>query len=109
VQPGGGRARLSWPSVSPFASGSPVLESFRDVVRYRNLLRDLIARDLKVRYKRSALRPVDDAQPAAPDDDPVNLVISLVPLALIMPVLGHPFSPALAFLPVPVLDGRTSS
>jgi len=33
----------------------------------------------------------------------VNLVISLVPLALIMLVLGHPFSPALAFLPVPVL------
>ena len=29
--------------------------------------------------------------------------ISLVPLALIMLVLGHPFSPALAFLPVPIL------
>ena len=33
----------------------------------------------------------------------VNLLISLVPLALIMLVLGHPFSPALAFLPVPIL------
>ena len=55
MQRGGGGERLSLLSVSPFASGSPVIESFRDVVRYRNLLRDLIARDLKVRYKRSAL------------------------------------------------------
>jgi ABC-2 type transport system permease protein len=33
----------------------------------------------------------------------VNLLISLVPLAFIMLVLGHRFSPALAFLPVPIL------
>ncbi|MGH6692372.1 MAG: ABC transporter permease, partial [Gammaproteobacteria bacterium] len=33
----------------------------------------------------------------------VNLIISLVPLALIMLVVGHPFSPAMAFLPVPIL------
>ena len=33
----------------------------------------------------------------------VNLLISLVPLALIMVVLGHPFRPALAFLPVPIV------
>src|SRR5262249_58175113 len=33
----------------------------------------------------------------------VNLLISLVPLAIIMLVLGHRFSPALAFLPVPII------
>jgi ABC-type polysaccharide/polyol phosphate export permease len=33
----------------------------------------------------------------------VNLVISLVPLALIMLVIGHPFRASLAFLPVPIL------
>ena len=33
----------------------------------------------------------------------VNLLISLVPLALIMLVFGHPFTPALLFLPVPIL------
>src|SRR4029077_4937301 len=33
----------------------------------------------------------------------VNLLISLVPLALIMVVMGHPFRPALAFLPVPIV------
>jgi ABC-2 type transport system permease protein len=32
-----------------------VLASLRELVRYRSLLRDLVARDLKVRYKRSAL------------------------------------------------------
>src|SRR5437899_12510797 len=32
-----------------------MLESLREVVRYRSLLRDLVARDLKVRYKRSGL------------------------------------------------------
>jgi len=32
-----------------------VLDSLREVMRYRSLLRDLVARDLKVRYKRSAL------------------------------------------------------
>ena len=157
-------------SVSPFASGSRVIESFRDVVRYRNLLRDLIARDLNVRYKRSALGvlwtmlnplllmtilafvfahilrvtvprfpvyilaalvlwnffaqatswstgcllsyaalirkeyvPKSIFVIATVLAGTVNLLISLVPLALIMLVLGHPFSPALAFLPVPVL------
>jgi ABC-2 type transport system permease protein len=33
----------------------------------------------------------------------VNLLISLVPLALIMLFLGHRFTPALAFLPVPII------
>jgi ABC-type polysaccharide/polyol phosphate export permease len=33
----------------------------------------------------------------------VNLVIELVPLAIIMAVVGHSFSPALVFLPVPIL------
>jgi ABC-type polysaccharide/polyol phosphate export permease len=33
----------------------------------------------------------------------VNLVISLVPLALIMVVLGHPFHAAMLFLPVPIV------
>ena len=32
-----------------------MLDSLREVVRYRSLLRDLVARDLKVRYKRSVL------------------------------------------------------
>jgi ABC-2 type transport system permease protein len=32
----------------------------------------------------------------------VNLFISLIPLALIMVILGHPFKPALLFLPVAV-------
>ena len=34
---------------------SAMLESLREIVRYRSLLRDLVARDLKVRYKRSVL------------------------------------------------------
>ncbi len=33
----------------------------------------------------------------------VNLALALIPLALIMLILGHPFSPALLFLPVPIL------
>jgi ABC-type polysaccharide/polyol phosphate export permease len=33
----------------------------------------------------------------------VNLLISLVPLALIMLVLGHPFTRAMMFLPVPIV------
>ena len=32
-----------------------MLTALREIVRYRNLLRDLVARDLKVRYKRSVL------------------------------------------------------
>ena len=33
----------------------------------------------------------------------MNLLISLVPLAIIMLVVGHPFSLAMVFLPVPIL------
>src|SRR5213083_1587008 len=32
-----------------------MLTALREIVRYRSLLRDLVARDLKVRYKRSVL------------------------------------------------------
>src|SRR5215831_12264504 len=32
-----------------------MLDSLRELYRYRSLLRDLVSRDLKVRYKRSAL------------------------------------------------------
>jgi len=147
-----------------------MLESVREVVAYRDLLRDLVVRDLKVRYKRSALgmlwtmlnplflmiilalvfsqilrvtvehfpvyllsalvlwnffsqatswstacflsyapliRKIYVPQAifvlATVMSGVVNLLISLVPLALIMLVLGHPFTPALAFLPVPIV------
>jgi ABC-2 type transport system permease protein len=147
-----------------------VLNAVRELVRYRSLLRDLIARDLKVRYKRSALGilwtmlnpllmmiiftivfahvlrvqvehfavyflsafvlwnffaqatswstgcllsygplikkiyvPKSIFVLATVLAGTVNLLISLVPLALIMVVVGHPFHPALAFLPVPIL------
>jgi ABC-2 type transport system permease protein len=147
-----------------------VLESLREVVRYRSLLRDLVARDLKVRYKRSALGilwtmlnplllmiiftivfaqifrvtvdhfavyflsgfvlwnffaqatswstgcllsygalirkiyvPKSIFVLATVLAGTVNLLISLVPLALIMLVMGHPFRPAIAFLPVPIV------
>jgi ABC-type polysaccharide/polyol phosphate export permease len=147
-----------------------MLESLREVVRYRSLLRNLVARDLKVRYKRSALGilwtmlnplllmiiftivfaqifrvtvdhftvyflsafvlwnffaqatswstacllsygplikkiyvPKSIFVLATVLAGTVNLLISLVPLALIMLVVGHPFSGALAFLPVPIL------
>jgi ABC-type polysaccharide/polyol phosphate export permease len=33
----------------------------------------------------------------------VNFVVSLLPLAVIMLLVGHPFRPALAFLPVPIV------
>jgi ABC-type polysaccharide/polyol phosphate export permease len=33
----------------------------------------------------------------------VNLLVSVVPLALIMLAVGHPFSPSLAFLPVSMI------
>ena len=33
-----------------------------------------------------------------------NLIISLIPLFIIMLILGHPFTPALAFLPVAILS-----
>ena len=147
-----------------------MLESLRELVAYRDLLRDLIARDLKVRYKRSALgvlwtmlnplflmiilalvfsqilRVTVEHFPvyllsalvlwnffsqatswstacflsyaplirkiyvpqgifvlATVLSSAVNLLIALVPLALIMLALGHPLTPALAFLPVPIL------
>jgi len=142
----------------------------RELFRYRSLLRDLVARDLKVRYKRSALGvlwtmlnplllmiiftvvfahilrvtvehftvyflsafvlwnffsqatawstscllgyaplikkiyvPKSIFVIATVLAGAVNLVISLVPLAIIMLVVGHSFRPALAFLPVPIL------
>jgi ABC-2 type transport system permease protein len=142
----------------------------RELLAYRSLLRDLVARDLKVRYKRSVLGvawtmlnplltmlvftivfsqvlrvPVPHfavyflsafllwnfvAQTtswstgcllgyaplirkiyvpkailvlASVLAGLVNLVLSLVPLALVMLVVGHPFRTALGFLPIPVL------
>jgi ABC-type polysaccharide/polyol phosphate export permease len=147
-----------------------VLSELRELMAYRHLLRDLIARDLKVRYKRSVLGmlwtmlnplflmiilavvfshvlkvtvehfpifllsalvlwtffsqatswstacfmsyapvirkiyvPRSIFVIATVLAGTVNLVISLVPLALIMLVTGHPFTPALAFLPVPIV------
>jgi homopolymeric O-antigen transport system permease protein len=147
-----------------------VVRSIREVFRYRSLLRDLVARDLKVRYKRSAfgilwtmlnplllmiiftivfahvLRVTVDHFPiyflsafvlwnffsqattwstscllgyaplirkiyvprsifvlATVLAGVVNLLVSLIPLALIMWALGHPFRPAIAFLPVPIV------
>jgi ABC-2 type transport system permease protein len=147
-----------------------VLNSLREVVHYRSLLRDLVARDLKVRYKRSALGvlwtmlnplllmiiltfvfshilrvqvehfavyflsafvlwnffaqatswstgclvsyaplikkiyvPKSIFVLATVLAGTVNLFISLVPLALIMLVLGHPFHWTIVFLPVPIL------
>jgi ABC-2 type transport system permease protein len=150
--------------------GGRVLTSMREVVAYRSLLRDLVARDLKVRYKRSALGivwtmlnplltmivftivfghvlrvPIENftiyflssfllwnfvSQAtswssacflgyaplikkiyvpravfvlATVISGLVNLLLSLIPLAAIMIFMRHPFTPALAFLPVPIL------
>jgi ABC-2 type transport system permease protein len=147
-----------------------MLASLREIVRYRSLLRVLVARDITVRYKRSALGilwtmlnpllmmcvftivfahflrfPLEHftvyflsaflmwnffAQTtswssacflgyapiikkiyvpravfviATVLSGLVNLLISLVPLALIMVVVGQPFHPSLAFLPVPIV------
>ena len=147
-----------------------MLSSLRELVGYRSLLRDLVARDLKVRYKRSALGilwtmlnpllmmviftivfgqvlrvtvehfavyflsafvlwnffaqatswstgclvgyaplikkiyvPKTIFVLATVLAGTVNLVVSLVPLALIMLVVGHPFHLTIAFLPVPIL------
>jgi ABC-2 type transport system permease protein len=147
-----------------------MLETLREVVAYKDLLRDLVMRDLKVRYKRSALgvlwtmlnpllmmiilamvfsqilRVTTDNFPvfllsalvlwnffaqatswstacflsyaplirkiyvpqaifvlATVLSGVVNLLISLVPLAVIMVAFGHPLKPALFFLPVPIL------
>ena len=147
-----------------------MLNDLRELWGYRGLLRDLVARDLKVRYKRSALGvlwtmlnplflmailafvfshvlrvtvehfavyllaalvlwnffaqatswstscflsyaalikkiyvPRSIFVIATVLAGVVNLLISLVPLALIMLVMGHPFTPALAFLPVPIV------
>jgi homopolymeric O-antigen transport system permease protein len=146
-----------------------VLTSLREIFEYRSLLRDLVARDLKVRYKRSALGivwtmlnpllmmvvftvvfakflrfpiehfaiyflcafllwtffsqttswstacfmgyaplirkiylPKSVLILATVLSGVVNLLLSLVPLALIMLVLGHPFTMKLAFVPVPI-------
>jgi ABC-type polysaccharide/polyol phosphate export permease len=147
-----------------------VINALREIARYRSLLRDLVARDLKVRYKRSALGVVWTmlnplllmaiisivfshvfragvehfavyflsafvlwnffAQATSWSTScllsyaalikkiyvpksifvlatvlagTVNLLISLVPLALIMLVVGHPFHAAIAFLPIPIV------
>src|SRR5215831_3710279 len=158
------------PGMRPFGSQGRVLRDLRELLGYGSLLRELVARDLKVRYKRSVLgvlwtmlNPLflmailafvfSHALRIGMDHFPVfllsalvlwtffsqatswstacflsyapvikkiyvppsifviatvlagtvNLLISLVPLAMIMLVLGHPFTPALAFLPVPIL------
>jgi ABC-type polysaccharide/polyol phosphate export permease len=147
-----------------------VLTALREIVQYRSLLRNLVARDLKVRYRRSVLGVVWTmlnpllmmivitvvfaeilriprehfnvyflsafliwnffAQTTAWStacfqgyaplikkiyvpkaifvlatvvSGLVNLVISLVPLALIMLFVGHPFSKSLVFIPLPIL------
>ncbi len=148
----------------------PMLEELREVWRYRNLLAQLIARTIKVRYKRSALGlmwtmlnplmmmaiwsivfsqlfrvtlehyavyalsalvlwnffsqgtltamtelawgngllqriyvPRTIFAVSAVGTGLVNLLLALVPLAVIMLVTGVPLSPALVFLPVPIL------
>jgi len=153
-----------------FATHGRVLRDLRELLGYGSLLRELVARDLKVRYKRSVLGVVwtmlnplflmiilafvfSHVMRVRVEHFPVyllsalvlwtffsqatswstacflsyaaiikrvyvprrifviatvvsgivNLLISLVPLAIIMLVLGHRFSPALAFLPVPIL------
>ena len=147
-----------------------MLTAVREIVAYRSLLRDLVARDLKVRYKRSVLGvawtmlnpllmmlvftvvfsrilrvPVQNftvyflsafvlwnfvAQTtswstgcllgyapllrkiylpkatlvlASVLAGLVNLVLSLLPLALVMLIVHHPFRVSLTFLPVPVV------
>jgi ABC-type polysaccharide/polyol phosphate export permease len=149
-----------------------MVTAVREIVQYRSLLRDLVSRDLKVRYKRSVLGvawtmlnplltmvvftmvfsqvlrvPVKNfavyflsgfllwnfvAQTtswstgcllgyaslikkiyvpkavfvlATVLSGLVNLLLSLIPLALIMLVVGHPFHAALAFIPIPMLLG----
>lgn len=149
-----------------------MLNTIREIVQYRSLLRDLVARDLKVRYKRSVLGiawtmlnplltmvvftmvfshvlrvPVKNftvyflsgfllwnfvSQTTSWSTSClvgyaslikkiyvpraifvlatvlaglVNLLLSLVPLALIMLVVGHPFCLSLTFVPVPMLLG----
>ncbi len=147
-----------------------MLTSLRELAGYGDLLRLLVARDLKLRYKRSALgvvwtmlnpllimliltlvfsqilrhevehfpvfllsalvlwtffsqatqwstacfmsysaliRKIYVPRPilvlATVLSGTVNLLISLVPLAVIMLILGHSLSPALFFLPVPIV------
>src|SRR5262249_46254441 len=43
------------PRPAPFATHGPVLRDLRELASYGSLLRELVARDLKVRYKRSVL------------------------------------------------------
>ncbi len=147
-----------------------MLNSVRELMRYQSLIRLLVARDLKVRYKRSVLGivwtmlhplllmvtmtvvfsqvfrvtvdhfaiyflsaflpwnffaqatswstgcllgyaplikkiyvPKSVFVIASVLSGMVNLLIALVPLAIIMLALGHPFSSALIFLPVAIL------
>src|SRR5215831_16183490 len=158
------------PNMRAFATHGRVLRDLRELLGYGSLLRELVARDLKVRYKRSVLGVVwtmlnplflliilafvfSHVMRVTVEHFPVyllsalvlwnffsqatswstacflsyasiikriyvprrifvistvlsgivNLLISLVPLALIMLVLGHSFRPALAFLPVPIV------
>src|SRR5215831_6786506 len=43
------------PDTPPFATHGPVLRDLGELMGYGSLLRELVARDLKVRYKRSVL------------------------------------------------------
>src|SRR5262249_25274048 len=162
--------RRGLPRPAPFATHHLVLQDLRELTSYGSLLRELVARDLKVRYKRSVLgvlwtmlnplflmvilafvfshvlRVTMEHFPiyvlsalvlwnffaqatswstacflsyapiikkiyvprsmfviATVLSGSVNLLISLVPLAIMMLVFGHPFRPALVFLPVPIL------
>jgi homopolymeric O-antigen transport system permease protein len=147
-----------------------MLRSAREIVQYRPLLRNLIARELKVRYKRSVLGvlwtmlnplmmmlvftvvfahflrfqvehfaiyflsafvlwnfvaqttswstgclmgyaplitkvyvPKAIFVLATVLAGLVNLLISLIPLAIIMIIVGHPMTASLAFLPIPIV------
>jgi homopolymeric O-antigen transport system permease protein len=162
--------RVGCPTRILLLARAPVLRDLREVLGYGSLLRELVARDLKVRYKRSVLGvvwtmlnplllmvilafvfshvlrvtvehfavyllsalvlwnffsqatswstacflsyapiikrvyvPRSIFVLATVLAGVVNLLISLVPLALIMLFFGHRFSPALAFLPVPIV------
>ena len=147
-----------------------MLTPLREIIQYRSLLRDLVVRDLKVRYKRSALGiawtmlnpllmmvvftvvfarflrfpiahftvyflcafllwnfvsqttswstacflgyaplirkiyvPKTVLILSTVFSGLVNLLLALVPLALIMVLVGHPFTAKLAFIPIPLI------
>ncbi|TMB00922.1 MAG: hypothetical protein E6J70_09185, partial [Deltaproteobacteria bacterium] len=153
-------------STPPRFEFSIVLTPLREIIQYRSLLRDLVVRDLKVRYKRSALGiawtmlnpllmmvvftvvfarflrfpiahftvyflcafllwnfvsqttswstacflgyaplirkiyvPKTVLILSTVFSGLVNLLLALVPLALIMVLVGHPFTAKLAFIP----------